>query len=312
MEVNKKQLADIFGASIRTIQNWQEQGMPVLRGGGKGNEVLYDSAAVIKWYAERDAEIENEKLRREVEELRQASEADLQPGTIEYERHRLTRAQADAQELKNARDSAEVVETAFCTFVLSRIAGEIASILDGIPLSVQRRFPELENRHVDFLKRDIIKAMNKAAALDELICAAASTENGNKAMKHTELRAAVLDALEKHDTGATLFDGRPAVFDEADFPAIAVYLTGAEYTGEELDSDTWQAELHIEVFLPAQVPDSELDAWMESRIYPVMSDIPALSDLITSMVASGYDYRRDDDAGLWSSADLTYVITYEM
>ncbi len=95
-------------------------------------------------------------------------------------------------------------------------------------------------------------------------------------MKHTELRAAVLDALEKHDTGATLFDGRPAVFDEADFPAIAVYLTGAEYTGEELDSDTWQAELHIEVFLPAQVPDSELDSWMESRIYPVMSDIPAL------------------------------------
>lgn len=53
MEVNKKQLADIFGASIRTIQNWQEQGMPVLRGGGKGNEVLYDSAAVIRWYAER-------------------------------------------------------------------------------------------------------------------------------------------------------------------------------------------------------------------------------------------------------------------
>ncbi|MEF9704822.1 DNA-packaging protein, partial [Escherichia coli] len=93
------------------MQNWQEQGMPVLRGGGKGNEVLYDSADVIKWYAERDAEIENEKLRREVEELRQASETDLQPGTIEYERHRLTRAQADAQELKNARDSAEVVET---------------------------------------------------------------------------------------------------------------------------------------------------------------------------------------------------------
>lgn len=142
MEVNKKQLADIFGASIRTIQNWQEQGMPVLRGGGKGNEVLYDSAAVIRWYAERDAEIENEKLRREVEELRQASETDLQPGTIEYERHRLTRAQADAQELKNARDSAEVVETAFCTFVLSRIAGEIASILDGrgIPISPASRW----------------------------------------------------------------------------------------------------------------------------------------------------------------------------
>nr|ADU03136.1 DNA packaging protein [Bacillus thuringiensis serovar chinensis CT-43] len=142
MEVNKKQLADIFGASIRTIQNWQEQGMPVLRGGGKGNEVLYDSAAVIKWYAERDAEIENEKLRREVEELLQASETDLQPGTIEYERHRLTRAQADAQELKNARDSAEVVETAFCTSCCRDRSEMPVSRRD--PPVVQRRFPELE------------------------------------------------------------------------------------------------------------------------------------------------------------------------
>ncbi|EFK4439751.1 terminase small subunit, partial [Escherichia coli] len=49
-----------------------------------GNEVLYDSAAVIKWYAERDAEIENEKLRREVEELRQASETDLQPPALRH------------------------------------------------------------------------------------------------------------------------------------------------------------------------------------------------------------------------------------
>ncbi|WP_215491572.1 phage tail terminator protein, partial [Escherichia coli] len=71
-------------------------------------------------------------------------------------------------------------------------------------------------------------------------------------MKHTELRAAVLDALEKHDTGATLFDGRPAVFDEADFPAVAVYLTGAEYTGEELDSDTWQGGLQNEGFVAPQ------------------------------------------------------------
>ena len=169
MEVNKKQLSDIFGVSVRTVQNWQDQGMPVSRGGGKGNEVLYESADAIKWYSERDAAIENEKLRKEVEELRIAGESDLQPGTIDYERYRLTRAQADAQELKNAKESAEVVETAFCTFVLSRMAGEIASIFDGIPLSVQRRFPELENRHIDFLKKDVIKAMNKAAALDEII-----------------------------------------------------------------------------------------------------------------------------------------------
>ncbi len=55
-------------------------------------------------------------------------------------------------------------------------------------------------------------------------------------MKHTDIRAAVLDALELHEHGATLFDGRPVVFDEEDFPAVAVYLTDAEYTGEALDA----------------------------------------------------------------------------
>lgn len=40
------------------------------------------------------------------------------------------------------------------------------------------------------------------------------------------------------------------------------------------------------------------------------SDVPALSDLITSMVASGYDYRRDDDSGLWefSRSDLCHYL----
>ncbi|UMR82082.1 phage minor tail U family protein [Escherichia coli] len=131
-------------------------------------------------------------------------------------------------------------------------------------------------------------------------------------MKHADIRAAVLDVLALQDGGATLFDGRPVAFDEADFPAVAVYLTDAEYTGNELDADTWQAILHVEVFLPAQVPDSELDMWMENRIYPAMSNIPVLAGLITTMVQQGYDYQRDDDLALWSSADLTYSITYEM
>lgn len=132
-------------------------------------------------------------------------------------------------------------------------------------------------------------------------------------MKHTEIRSAVIDALESAVGDSVIyFDGRPAVIEEEDFPAIAVYLSDAEYTGEELDSDTWQATLHIEVFLPAQVPDSELDEWVETRIYPAISDIPALSQLITVMVPQGYEYQRDESLALWSSADLKYSINYEM
>lgn len=132
-------------------------------------------------------------------------------------------------------------------------------------------------------------------------------------MKHSDIRRAIIHALESSiGEEALYFDGRPAVLEEGDFPALAIYLTDAEYTGEELDADTWQATLHVEIFLPAQVPDSDLDNWMESRIYPVLSDVPGLAGLITNIVQQGYDYQRDDDLGLWSSADLKYSITYEM
>ena len=59
-------------------------------------------------------------------------------------------------------------------------------------------------------------------------------------MKHTELRAAVLDALEKYDTGATLFDGRPAVFDEADFP-VELTLNWHQEGTYKMKAKSWTA-----------------------------------------------------------------------
>lgn len=97
MNVNKKRLAEIFGVDPRTIERWQTLGLPHASGGGKGVEVTFDSAQVIEWYAQREKDIENEKLRRELDDLRAAGESDLQPGTTEYERYRLTKAQADGR-----------------------------------------------------------------------------------------------------------------------------------------------------------------------------------------------------------------------
>ncbi|EFH9116521.1 phage tail protein, partial [Escherichia coli] len=57
-------------------------------------------------------------------------------------------------------------------------------------------------------------------------------------MKHSDIRKVIIDALESAiGTDVIYFDGRPAVLEEGDFPAVAVYLTDAEYTGEELDAD---------------------------------------------------------------------------
>lgn len=132
-------------------------------------------------------------------------------------------------------------------------------------------------------------------------------------MKHPQIRAAVLNALKDNITDSvTWFDGRPAFLEVQDLPAVAVYLTDAQFTGAMVDEDQWSATLHIEVFLKAELPDAALDEWMESRIYPVLSDIPGLSGLIELMAPLGYDYQRDDEMATWGSADMQYSITYIM
>ena len=132
-------------------------------------------------------------------------------------------------------------------------------------------------------------------------------------MKHPQIRAAVLAALKRNIIEqVTWFDGRPGFLDEEDLPAVAVYLTDARASDDNIDEDTWSALLHIEVFLKAKEPDSALDAWMEEKVYPALGDIPELLPLIELMNASGYDYQLDEEAMMWGSADLIYSISYVM
>lgn len=130
--------------------------------------------------------------------------------------------------------------------------------------------------------------------------------------QHTAIRTAVLDALKASLTGnpITFFDGRPGFLDVQDLPAIAVYLCDAEPSGDYLDGDLWRATLHVEVFLKAASPDSELDKWVEQEIYPVMQNVPALNNVAETVSPQGYDYQRDDEAVTWGSADLKYSLTY--
>lgn len=131
--------------------------------------------------------------------------------------------------------------------------------------------------------------------------------------RHSEIRKAIINRIkEGTDIDATYFDGRPVFIEASDLPAVAVYLTDAQYTAEDIDGDSWEATLHIEVFLKSSQPDSALDEWMECQIYPALQSVPELDALINTMTQQGYDYQRDNDMVTWGSADLTYGITYKM
>jgi hypothetical protein len=53
--------------------------------------------------------------------------------------------------------------------------------------------------------------------------------------------------------------------------------------------------------LRADSPDTALDQWVESRIYPALTDIPELADFIETLSPQGYDYQRDDEMATWGS-----------
>lgn len=87
----------------------------------------------------------------------------------EREEYLLTRERRIGQQQKNDIAARKVVPSEFAIFSLSRLASEIAAMLDTLPLVMKRKHPDLEARHLDTLSRELAKARNQAANLNETV-----------------------------------------------------------------------------------------------------------------------------------------------
>lgn len=152
--LNKSEMAASLGISVQAFDKWGVE--PAAR---IGREAFYDCRAVID---NRLSRADAKRQPDEDEGLDQQLDAKLQ-----QERLRLTAAQAEGQELKNEVTKRKSVPVEFAMFVLSRIAAEIASGLDTLPLTLKRRHPDLEVRHIESVQRELAKVRNRAATLDD-------------------------------------------------------------------------------------------------------------------------------------------------
>lgn len=87
----------------------------------------------------------------------------------EQEEYLLTRERRIGQQQKNEMAARQVVPAEFAIFTLSRMASQIASILDTLPLTMKRKHPDLETRHLDTLMRELALARNKASGLHDTL-----------------------------------------------------------------------------------------------------------------------------------------------
>lgn len=154
--LNKKDMAASLHVSVQAFDKWGVSPVEKI-----GREAFFDMRSVL--------ENRMNAMNRKQQPSTSESEESVDESEWLKERVRLTRAQADNMEQKNAIQQRDVVACEFATFVLSRIASAIASKLDTVPLSMRRKFPDLENRHIEHLTRDLVAARNAAARLDELI-----------------------------------------------------------------------------------------------------------------------------------------------
>jgi phage terminase Nu1 subunit (DNA packaging protein) len=148
--LNKSDLCKSLNISTTAFDKWNVPAHSKV-----GRECLYTMSDVV------GNRVANERKKHVSKPL---DDEDDKPN-IDFERYRLTKAQADGQELKNEKDCKEVVEVGFCTFLLGRIAAQVAPVLDQIHIRVKRKFPDIPERTIDAIKAEVIKSQNTVSNL---------------------------------------------------------------------------------------------------------------------------------------------------
>ncbi len=146
--MNKKNMAKSCRVGATAFDKWGV--IPVER---KGREAFYDVASVI-----------DNRVNNAISQITNET-GDIDDDELLRVRIRLLTAQAEAQELKNERERGDVIDTEFCMYVLSKLASQISSIMDSLPLTMQRRFPQMTPAMLDGLKKEVAKACNASAGV---------------------------------------------------------------------------------------------------------------------------------------------------
>jgi len=145
--VSTDRLSRVLMISPRRVQQLVKEG--VLTKEGRGRYPLVPNVqAYIKYWQERASGSNDD--------------ADID---YHVERARLTKSQADGQEMKNAVMRRELAPVDLIEWTLNKVASQIGAVLDSIPQKVKRRVPSLTAAQIDFIKREIVTCQNSAAKI---------------------------------------------------------------------------------------------------------------------------------------------------
>lgn len=150
--INKSQMAASLGISTQAFEKWGVQ--PVAK---IGRESFFRCSDVVE-----------NRVRHREEKYKPELDPDLDPNSLDFQRLRLTKEQADNMELKNEQARAKLVPIELMTRILARIGSEWAALVDALPLNIKRKHPGLDGQTIEDIKRQCVRMQNAVARLDEV------------------------------------------------------------------------------------------------------------------------------------------------
>lgn len=79
------------------------------------------------------------------------------------EKARFDKVRADKVELELEIARKEVAPIAVLEWALAKIASQINSVLDSLPLKIKKRVPNLSAREIEKIRKEIVKVQNEAS-----------------------------------------------------------------------------------------------------------------------------------------------------
>ncbi len=151
-EVTRQGLADIFGVSLPTIDNWVRSGCPYIQKGGRGQEWKFNTATVSNWLRERDVEDATGGI----------------PDDIELLKVRKQKAETELVELELAEKKGEVALIAEFEKVWAMAMGQLRQNILNVPQrAVLQLIGETDERlFKKKLKTELVLALEKTVVSD--------------------------------------------------------------------------------------------------------------------------------------------------
>lgn len=152
-EVTRQGLADIFGVSLPTIDNWVRQGCPYISKGGRGQEWQFNTAQVSKWLRDRDVEEATGGIPDDLEELKLREQ----------------KAKTELTELELAQKKGEVALISEFERIWAMSMGQLRQNILGVP---QRAVLQLlgetdEMAFKEKLRAEIVLALEQTVESEE-------------------------------------------------------------------------------------------------------------------------------------------------